>query len=216
MTYRDDATALPASAFVCEPSYGKRASPDVKLASEADTRVFDYVVAAQGRFDGLRQCAAQIAGLLVLAAAGGSTDPGHPMLELARNAHGAAADATYGAKAPAGAEHHHRQLAAAAKTLAVALKAMPDALSKRGEEAVDKAFGPLQAGFRELQNASCCLPGFEIIDFEQGCFAAHVGLRRSSTRCRNASAATTGASSRSTRTGCTSAFRLAKRSTGCE
>lgn len=179
MTYRDDATALPASTYACVPSDEERTSRESRLASEVDPRLFDYVVAAQGRFDGLRQCAAQMAGLLVLAAAGGRTDPGHPMLELARNAHGAAADATYGAKVPAGAAHHHRHMAAAAKTLAAALKAMPDALSQRSEGAVDQAFAPLQAGFRELQNASRCLPGFEIVDFEQGCCAEHVGLRRS-------------------------------------
>jgi len=179
VTYRDDATALPTPAYACEPSYGDRKSRDGRFASEVDPGLFDYVVAAQGRFEGLRQCAAQVAGLLVLAAAGGRTDPGHPMLELARNAHGAAADATYGARIPVGAEHHHRHMAAAAKALAAALKAMPDALSRRNEEAVDKAFGPLQAGFRELQHASHCLPGFEIVDFEQGCCAEHVGLRRS-------------------------------------
>lgn len=179
MTYRDDATALPGSAFACAPAGMDRASPGDSPAPEVDPRLFDYVVAAQGRFDGLRQCAAQMAGLLVLAAAGGRTDPGHPMLELARNAHGAAADATYGARVPAGAEHHHRHMAAAAKMLAAALKAMPDALSRRNEAAVDRAFGPLDAGFRELQNASRCLPGFEIVDLEQGCCAEHVGLRRS-------------------------------------
>lgn len=179
MSYRDDATALPASAYGCESVGMDRTSPGDGFAPEVDPGLFDYVVAAQGRFDGLRQCAAQMAGLLVLAAAGGRTDPGHPMLELARNAHGAAADATYGARVPAGAEHHHRHMAAAAKALSAALKAMPYALARRNEEAVDRACGPLQAGFRELQNASRCLPGFEIVDFEQGCCAEHVGLRRS-------------------------------------
>lgn len=179
MSYRDDATALPASAYGCESVGMERTSPGHGFAPEVDPGLYDYVVGAQGRFDGLRQCAAQMAGLLVLAAAGGRTDPGHPMLELARNAHGAAADATYGARVPAGAEHHHRHMAAAAKTLSAALKAMPDALARRNEEAVDRAYGPLQAGFRELQNASRCLPGFEIVDFEQGCCAEHVGLRRS-------------------------------------
>ena len=70
-------------------------------------------------------------------------------------------------------------MAAAAKALSAALKAMPDALSRRDEDAVDRAFGPIEAGFRELQNAARCLPGFEIVDFEQGCCAEHVGLRRS-------------------------------------
>lgn len=179
MTYRDDATALPGPAFACVPVPESRPSPGDGLVGAVDPRLFDYVLAAQGRFGGLRQCAAQMAGLLVLAAAGGRTDPGHPMLELARNAHGAAADVTYGAKVPARAEHHHRHMAAAAKALSAALKAMPEALARRNEEAVDRAYGPLKAGFRELQNASRCLPGFEIVDFEQGCCAEHVGLRRS-------------------------------------
>lgn len=179
MTYRDDASALPASAYSCEPSCGEGAFRQDTLSPDIDPRLFDYVVAAQGRFDGLRQCAAQIAGLLVLAAAGGRTEPGHPMLGLAHNVHATAADATYAARVPPGAEHHHRHMTAAAKALAAALKAMPDTLAKRREGAIDKAFRLLQAGYRELQNASRCLPGFEIVDFEQGCCAEHVGLRRS-------------------------------------
>lgn len=85
MTYRDDATALPRTVYACVPVPEDRPSPGDGIAGTVDPRLFDYVVAAQGRFDGLRQCAAQMAGLLVLAAAGGRTDPGHPMLELARN-----------------------------------------------------------------------------------------------------------------------------------
>jgi hypothetical protein len=179
MTYRDDATALPTSTFACEPEPPESSIPDERLFAGHDPRVFDYVVAAQGRFESLRQCAAQLAGLLVLASAGGRTDAEHPMLELARNAHGAAADATLSASAPAGAGHHHHHMLAAARSLTAALAAMPGALSKRDTGSVDEAFHPLNTAFRELQNASRCLPGFEIIDFEQGCCAEHAGLRRS-------------------------------------
>jgi hypothetical protein len=101
------------------------------------------------------------------------------MLDLARDVHGSAAEATFSAKAPPGARHHHHHMLAAARNLSAALSAMPAALTKRDTESVDKAFHPLTEGFRELQSASRCLPGFEIIDFEQGCCAEHAGLRRS-------------------------------------
>ncbi|WP_193174601.1 hypothetical protein [Oricola nitratireducens] len=179
MTYRDDATVLPASAFSCDPAPADPPALDERLFADRDPAVFDYVVAAQRRFESLRQCAAQLGGLLVLAAAGGRTDPGHPMLELARNTHDFAADATFAAIAPPGAGHHHRHMLAAARNLTAALAAMPDALSKRDADAVDRAFQPLDTAFTELQAASRCLPGFEIVDFEQGCCAEHVGLRRS-------------------------------------
>jgi hypothetical protein len=179
MTYRDDATALPASRISSEPSPAEASTLDERLFAESDPRIFDYVVAAQDRFESLRRCAAQLAGLLVLAAAGGRVDNDHPMVELARDTHGLAADATFSANAPSGAKHHHRHMLGATKNLATSLAAMPNALTKRDAESVDKALHFLRAGFLELQNASRCLPGFEIIDFEQGCCAEHAGLGRS-------------------------------------
>lgn len=179
MTYRDDATALPAPAFACEPADVASPLYEDAFLAEHDPRVFDYVVAAQGRFDGLRQCAAQMAGLLVLVASGGRADASHPMLALARETLGGAADATFSANVPAGARHHHHHMLAAARRLTAALAALPVALAKRDGEAIDKAFYPLAEGFRELQAASRALPGFEVVDFDQGCCAAHAGLRRS-------------------------------------
>lgn len=179
MTYRADANALPAPSFSCDATSGMGALPDERLFTARDPRIFDYVVGAHERFERLRQCASQLGGLLVLAGAGGRIDADHPMLGLARNTHALASDATLSAKAPPGAAHHHHHMRAAAHKLATAIAAMEGALSKQDIESIDKAFQPLTEGFRELQNASRCLPGFELIDFEQGCCAEHAGLRRS-------------------------------------
>lgn len=178
MPYLDEATALP---VMQPPAVQSPTCEEVAFDSGfdmLDPKVFDYVIAAQPRFDLLRQSAAQLAGLLVLAAAGGRCDGGHPMLACAREAFGSASDATLGIVPPSGAKHHHHHMIAVVGNMKQAFAAMPAALASRDRTSVDAAYLPLSAAFRQLQQASRCLPGFEVVDFGQGCCAGHAGNRR--------------------------------------
>jgi hypothetical protein len=125
--------------------------------------------------------AAQLAGLLVLAAAGGkSATPDHPMLEAAEQLYRSAADGVRRARATERAKAHHQHLLRAAETLG-------DAVSRARAGArvgvqVDPILKPLQSAYSELQRASRELPGFEIISFEHGCCAGEHCGRAGTTR----------------------------------
>jgi hypothetical protein len=121
--------------------------------------------------------AAQLAGLLVLAAAGGkSATPDHPMLEAAEQLYRSAADGVRSAGTTERAKAHHQHLLRAAETLG-------DAVSRaRVGVQVDPILKPLQAAYAELQRASRELPGFEIISFEHLCCAGENGGRAGTAR----------------------------------
>ena len=122
-----------------------------------------YILETRKTFEDLRQVASQIAGVLVLAAAGGkSATPDHPMLEAAAELHRAASDQVHGARPTARARAHHACLAQAAESLASALSA-----SQRME--VEPVLIPVRAAYAHLQRAGATLPGFEMVAFEQGC-----------------------------------------------
>src|SRR3569833_3851591 len=53
---------------------------------EIDDATAAYVADMRGSFEGLRQAEAQLAGLMVLAAASGQAIAGHPMLDMATEA----------------------------------------------------------------------------------------------------------------------------------
>jgi hypothetical protein len=125
-----------------------------------------YILETRQCFEDLRQVAAQIAGVLVLAAAGGkSATPDHPMLEAAAELHREAADQVRSVRPTARALAHHACLAQAAEALALALAA-----SERME--VDPILVPVRAAYAHLQRAANTLPGFEMVAFEQGCCGA--------------------------------------------
>ena len=136
-----------------------------------------YVMAARPAFDGLRQAAGQLAGVLVLAAACGRSAPGHPMLAVAREVWAEAMDVIRRLEAPEPGRHHHRHLRSAAVAIGRAL-AEARCLSGNNATVVDVILRPLRDGFQELQWAAGALPGFEIVAFEQGCCARHRGVRR--------------------------------------
>src|SRR5689334_3307656 len=77
------------------------------MAAEIDDATAAYVADTRAAFDGLRQAEAQLAGLMVLAAASGQAIAGHPMLELATEAWREAADGIRSVKVPPRAHHHH-------------------------------------------------------------------------------------------------------------
>ena len=84
--------------------------------TEIDDQTVAYVVVAQSCFEDLKQVAAQLAGLLVMEAAGSKT-PDHPMLASAEQVYRNAVDGLRSARVPARAKEHHEHLLAAAAML---------------------------------------------------------------------------------------------------
>jgi len=137
-----------------------------------DDATLVYVATMHKAFDHLRQVAGQLAGLLVLAVAGGYGVAGHPMLELIDTALSAATDAVRRRPPPRGA-HQHRHLLRALDQLGLALAAARLHLRAGYDAEIDAIMVPLRAGFAELQWAANVLPGFEVVAFSQGCCARH-------------------------------------------
>ncbi len=135
-------------------------SPPVDDATAA------YILETRKCFEDLRQVAAQIAGVLVLAAAGGkSATPDHPMLAAAAELHRAAFDTVRSVRPTVRARVHHHWLLQSAEALAGALYA-----ARRME--IDPILIPVRAAYTHLQHAANALPGFEMVAFEQGCCGA--------------------------------------------
>jgi hypothetical protein len=120
-----------------------------------------YILENQKCFEDLKQVASQLAGLLVLAAAGSKEAvPDHPTLFAARE--------LFREAVPRGspterARPHHTHLVRAAAAIGVALKEADGSLN------VDRILIPLRAGYTELERAADALPGFEKISYEQAC-----------------------------------------------
>jgi hypothetical protein len=146
-------------------------------SADVDEQTVAYILATRKHFEDLRQVAAQLAGLLVLAAAGGkSATPDHPMLEAAGQLYRSAADGVRSAQATERARPHHLHLLQAAKMLGTALSRARIGIQ------VDPILKPLQAAYAQLQLASRELPGFEMISFEHGCCASEHGCRAGAAR----------------------------------
>jgi len=123
-----------------------------------------YILETRKPFEDLRQVSAQLAGLLVLAAAGSkSAGPHHPMLESAEELYREAAEGIRSARVPARARRHHGYLLAAAAALRQSLTA-----AHRSPE-IDPVLTPLRAAYADLEGAAGELPGFEMVAFAQGC-----------------------------------------------
>jgi hypothetical protein len=137
---------------------------------QIDGATAGYILETRKCFEDLRQVAAQIAGILVLAAAGGkSATPDHPMLEAAAELHAAALDELRRIQPTERARAHHGRLLEAAEALRIALAA-----SQRME--IDPILAPVRAAYAHLQRAGDTLPGFEMVAFAQGCCAIHLAL----------------------------------------
>lgn len=143
-----------------------------------DDRTAAYVLQVRPHFEGLRDVAAQLAGLLVLAATGAkSAAPDHPMLLSAGTLCEQSRDGIRCARPPRRAGAHHRHLARAADALASAMSAAHDRLGRPLPAAdLDAVLTPLKEGYSHLQRASRTLPGFETVSFDHACCAA-VGNR---------------------------------------
>ena len=149
---------------------------ELKVMAAASREIIDddtvaYILLAQKYFEDLRQVAAQLAGLLVLAAAGGkSATPDHPMLDAAKQLHESATAGIRGLRATPRASTHRDYLSRAAAALECALSSAQTHLSSAGRGAeVEPILHPLQAAYAQLQLAAAALPGFEMISFDQAC-----------------------------------------------
>jgi hypothetical protein len=123
-----------------------------------------YILQTRRPFEDLRQVAAQLAGMLVLAASGSeSAGPHHPLLSAAAALHGEASETVAQARVPPGARKHHRYLREAAAALGRAIAAAHSGM------AINPILFPLRAAYDRLRLASRSLPGFPLVDLEQGC-----------------------------------------------
>ena len=123
-----------------------------------------YIVENKNCFEDLKQVASQLAGLLVLAAAGskeGTQDP--PVLGAARELYREANDALRRACPTEQARKHHAHLTRAAASIGMALKEAGGGLN------IDVILIPLRAGYTELERAADALPGFEKIAYDRAC-----------------------------------------------
>ncbi len=132
-----------------------------------DQPTTEYVLETRRAFEDLRQVAAQLAGLLVLAASGSQcAGPHHPMLTSAAQLYLEAVDAVRHVRVPPGARSRHQHLLEAAEFLHCALRAAGSGI------AIDPVLIPLRAAYDHLQKAAADLPGFSMVTFELGCCGA--------------------------------------------
>lgn len=129
-----------------------------------DDATATYIVENQRCFEDLKQVASQLAGLLVLRAAGShEAAPDHPALSSARVLFREADDAIRRARPTQRALNHHAHVSQAALLIGTALNHTDRALD------VDRILAPLRAGYSELERAANVLPGFEIVSFAHAC-----------------------------------------------
>jgi hypothetical protein len=143
-----------------------------------DDATASYVTAMHEPFDLLRQCEAQLAGLMVLAIASGQALAGHPMLDLAAGTMREAEDGIRAARVPASAQHHHRHLREAMREIRLTIEAARRSLLRGDEAAIGAALAPLRAAHQHLLWATAALPGFEIVALSQSCCAQHTGAKQ--------------------------------------
>jgi hypothetical protein len=129
-----------------------------------DDATANYIVENQRCFDDLKQVASQLAGLLVLVAAGSKeAQPDHPVLAAARELFREANDALQRACPTERARKHHAHLVRAVGEIGVALKKAAGGLE------IDPILIPLRAGYAELERAANALPGFELVAYDRAC-----------------------------------------------
>jgi hypothetical protein len=129
-----------------------------------DDATATYILENQKCFEDLKQVASQLAGMLVLAAAGSKEAlPDHPALLAARELFREANDAVPRARPTERARPHHMHLVRAAAAIGRALDEVNSGLN------VDRILIPLRAGYSELERAADALPGFEKVSYGRAC-----------------------------------------------
>lgn len=129
-----------------------------------DDATATYIVENQRCFEDFQQVASQLAGLLVLAAAGSKeATPDHPALLSARELFREADQSLRSARPTQRARKHHEHVAKAAAMIGAALQQTEGAFD------LDRILIPLRAGYSELEHAADALPGFEKVSYERAC-----------------------------------------------
>ena len=149
-----------------------------KLGNTFDDTTINYVLKTQPHFEDLRNALGQLAGMLVLAAAGSKTvTQDHPLFATARQTFARVSDGIRSVRPTARAVHHHQHLIAALAAMGAALKRAQEDLhlSAMARERVDAVLVPLQSAHQQLRWATEALPGFEIVDLSQACCAPRNG-----------------------------------------
>jgi hypothetical protein len=144
------------------------------LGDGLDDRTIRYILATRPHFEDLRHAVGQVAGMLVLAAAGAKTvTQDHPLFATARATLERVSDGIAAAQPSGRALHHHRHLIAAVGGLGLALKQAREDLHLHGIDRarVDPVLRSLQIAYQNLAWAAQALPGFELISFDQACCA---------------------------------------------
>lgn len=145
-----------------------------ELAATLDDGTIRYVLETRPHFEDLRHAIGQVAGMLVLAAAGAKTvTQDHPLFATARRTLDRVSYGICAARPSARAAHHHRHLVAAVDALGFALKRAGEDLHLHSVDRarVDPVLEPLQIAYRHLAWAAKALPGFELINFDHACCA---------------------------------------------
>jgi hypothetical protein len=153
--------------------------------SQIDDQTAAYVIDIRTHFEDLRQVTAQLAGLLVLAAAGANgAAPDHPLLETAEQLFHDAADGIRRSRVTVRAREHHQCVLAAIAAVRRALDAAHRHLAHQSAAVdLDRILTPLRAGYAHLQRAADALPGFDMVGFDRGCCArSESSLSRSTDR----------------------------------
>lgn len=132
-----------------------------------------YAIGIQLPFERLRNAAAQLAGVLILATTGNrSASPDHPIVAVAADNHRRAIDGMSAVKVPEGSRHRHLHMVRASSLIAGAVVKFKSVATRNGSN-VDAALALLVRGWSELRLASASLPGCEIVDLKQACCAEH-------------------------------------------
>lgn len=142
------------------------------LAARLDDRSLRYLVDMQPAFAAFRTVASQLAGLLVLAAAGANGGgPDRALFDAASLTYREAGEKFAGLAASARVRHVHHHLSEAAKGIGAALAAVDRQVNARGGKEFDvtEALHLLRPAYRQLQFVSQLAPGFRLVETRDAC-----------------------------------------------
>jgi hypothetical protein len=142
------------------------------LAARLDDRSQRYLVDMHPAFAAFRTVASQLAGLLVLAAAGANSGaPDRALLEAASLTYREASDKFRGLTAGARVQHVHHHLSEAARGIGATLAAVDRQVNARPGAAFDvtEALHLLRPAYRHLQFVSQLAPGFRLVETRDAC-----------------------------------------------
>ncbi len=138
-------------------------------ATSIDDATAAYIVVTRASFEDLRQVAAQVAGVLVLASSGSNAAAHRPMLAAAKQLYEEGIDGLRCARVTARTRPHHHRLMAAAAAIGEALESALRGPTPSRTDDIDAVLEPLRAGYAQLQLASRELPGFDLVTFDRAC-----------------------------------------------